>query len=214
MNSKKKLLITAAAFIIVIILGVIAYNSLKNDHGADNLIGETKNTGKESSADSSESQPQDSGTENSDSGTSEETAAEANPIPEFSMTNADGEKISISDLFGKPTVINFWASTCPYCIDEMPYFEEMYKEMGDEIQFVMLDIIGFNGETEEDGRVLIEENGYTFPVYYDTGSEATYALGLRSLPMTLFLDSEGNMTAVANGRIDKEILQKGIDMIQ
>lgn len=187
MSSKKKLLITAAAFIAVIILGVIAYHSLKNNTGADNLAEETKNT---------------------------ETAAEANPIPEFSMTDADGEKISISDLFGKPTVINFWASTCPYCIDEMPYFEEMYKTMGDEIQFVMLDIIGFNGETEADGRAFIEENGYTFPVYYDTGLEASYALGLRSLPMTLFLDSEGNMTAVANGRIDKEILQRGIDMLR
>lgn len=209
MNSKKKLFITAAAFVIVIVLGVIAYHSLKNNTDAGNLIGETKQAEKESSQKSDTEQ-----SESSDSDASKETDEKSNPIPEFTMTDADGKKVSISDLFGKPTVINFWASTCPYCIDEMPYFEELYKTMGDEIQFIMLDIVGFNGETENDGRAFIEENGYTFPVYYDTGYEATYALGLRSLPMTLFLDSDGNMTAVANGRIDEEILQKGIDMIK
>lgn len=209
MNSKKKLLITAAAFVVVIVLGVIAYHSLKNNTDAGNLIEETKQAEEESS--------QKNDTEQSGNGGSDasgETDGKANPIPEFTMTDADGKKVSISDLSGKPTVINFWASTCPYCIDEMPYFEELYKTMGDEIQFIMLDIVGFNGETENDGRAFIEENGYTFPVYYDTEYEATYALGLRSLPMTLFLDSDGNMTAVANGRIDEEILQKGIDMIK
>lgn len=96
----------------------------------------------------------------------------------------------------------------------MPYFQEMYETYGEDINFVMLDIIGFNGETEDMGRSFIEEQGYSFPVYYDTQMEATYTLGLRSLPMTLFLDSDGNMTAMANGRIDKETIQKGIDMIQ
>lgn len=205
MNSKKKLIITAAAFAVIIILAVIAYNTLKNNTSAGNLntLGSTAQ-----SDDSTDSQSDDP------IGSQSDSADTSNPIPEFSMTDADGKTVSISDLSGKPTVINFWASTCPYCIDEMPYFDEMYKEYGDDINFVMLDIIGFNGETEDDGRAFIEENGYSFPVYYDTEMDAAYTLGLRSLPMTLFLDSDGNMTAMANGRIDKETIQKGINMIQ
>lgn len=219
MNSKKKLMITTAAFIIVIILSVIAYNTLKNNTAAGNLNALNAASESDGTAESDSTASTNSGnTAESDSDSTSDSAsgdaAKSNPVPEFSMTDADGKSVAISDLFGKPTVINFWASTCPYCIDEMPYFDEMYKEYGDDINFVMLDIVGFNGETEETGRAFIEEKGYSFPVYYDTGLEATYTLGLRSLPMTLFLDSEGNMTAMANGRIDKETIQKGIDMIQ
>lgn len=189
MNSKKKLIITASAFIIVIILAVIAYRVLADRRAADNLMPA------------------------GESGSSSDDADASNPVPEFSMTDADGESVSISDLTGKPVIINFWASTCPYCLDEMPHFQDMYDTYSEDIEFVMLDIIGFNGETEADGRDYIETHGYTFPVYYDTESEAMYAFGLRSLPMTLFIDKDGNMIAYANGRIDADILQQGIDML-
>lgn len=220
MNSKKKLIITAAAFVIIIIVAVIAYNTLKSRTGAGNLNPLGNHAQTETSSDTQKDSAQDDSASgdaqkgDTQSGTPAESETEANPIPEFSMTDANGKTVSISDLFGKPTVINFWSSTCPYCIDEMPYFQEMYETYGEDINFVMLDIIGFNGETEDMGRSFIEEQGYSFPVYYDTQMEATYTLGLRSLPMTLFLDSDGNMTAMANGRIDKETIQKGIDMIQ
>ncbi|HIT06787.1 MAG TPA: TlpA family protein disulfide reductase [Candidatus Scybalocola faecipullorum] len=228
MNSKKKLLITAAAFIIVIILAVIAYRVLAKRSAADNLMpaGESSETSAqtdfpEGTSENSSGNTQGSETVESDSeasssgesGSSSDDSDSSNPVPEFSMTNADGDSVSISDLTGKPVIINFWASTCPYCLDEMPHFQDMYDAYSEDINFVMLDIIGFNGETEADGRAYIEAQGYTFPVYYDTESEATYAFGLRSLPMTLFIDKDGNMIAYANGRIDADILQQGIDML-
>ena len=96
---------------------------------------------------------------------------------------------------------------------EMPDFHEKYLELGDEINFLMVNMTT-GRETLESAKNFIAEKEYTFPVFYDTRSDAAATYGAYSLPTTYFIDAEGYAVAQATGAIDGETLQRGIDMIK
>lgn len=134
--------------------------------------------------------------------------------PDVTVYDEAGTPIQISDLRGKPAVVNFWASWCGPCKGEMPHFQEKYEAHGEEVAFLMIDLANGKSETVETGSAFIREKGYTFPVAYDTTSAAATAYGIYSIPATFFIDAEGRVIAQATGAIDAETLQKGIDMIK
>lgn len=145
----------------------------------------------------------------------EETAAEEDPqtqaAPDFTAYDADGNAVQLSDYFGKPLVLNFWASWCGPCKSEMPEFQQKYEEQTD-VQFLMVNMTT-GRETQADAQALLEQEGYTFPVLFDLDAEAAMAYSVYALPTTYFIDAEGNLVAWAQSAIDGETLQKGIDMI-
>ena len=138
--------------------------------------------------------------------------AEPIPAPDFTVYDADGNQVHLSDYLGKPVVVNFWASWCGPCQMEMPDFQETYLELGEEVQFLMINMTG-GRETLENAQAFIAEQGYTFPVFFDQDADAARTYGAYSLPTTYFIDTEGNAVAQATGAIDRETLQTGIDMI-
>ncbi len=138
--------------------------------------------------------------------------AEPIPAPDFTVYDADGNQVHLSDYLGKPVVVNFWASWCGPCQMEMPDFQETYLELGEEVQFLMINMTG-GRETLENAQAFIAEQGYTFPVFFDQDADAARTYGAYSLPTTYFIDAEGNAVAQATGAIDRETLQTGIDMI-
>lgn len=145
----------------------------------------------------------------------EETAAAEEPqkqaAPDFTVYDADGNAVQLSDYFGKPLVLNFWASWCGPCKSEMPEFQQKYEEQTD-VQFLMVNMTT-GRETKEDAQALLEQEGYTFPVLFDLDADAAMAYSVYALPTTYFIDAEGNLVAWAQSAIDGETLQKGIDMI-
>ena len=132
--------------------------------------------------------------------------------PDFTVTDMDGNSVSLSDKFGKPIIVNFWASWCPPCKSEMPDFEEAFKEYGNEITFMMVNMTG-GRETVDSAKSFIEKSTYSFPVYFDTEYQAAMTYGVSSIPQTIFIDKDGNLTAYAQGMIDKNALDTGIGMI-
>lgn len=146
--------------------------------------------------------------------TTSATRNDLTPAPDFTVYDAGGNPVKLSDHLGKPVVLNFWASWCGPCRKEMPDFDEVYKEMGDQVAFLIINLTDGKQETVDSASAFIASQGYTFPVFYDTASQAAYAYGVQSIPTTYFVDAQGYLVARATGAIDKETLKRGIEMIK
>ncbi len=186
-RSKEGLAIGLTILVVVVVGAAIAYNALAGAEGPGaNLQGSQQSS----------------------------AAQQANPLaPDFEVEAADDTLTQLSQLKGAPVVLNFWASTCGPCQSEMPGFQAAFKQYGDQLQFMMVDIPGFNGETVERAKRFLQDNSYTFPAYFDTQGRAAAAFGLSSLPRTYFIDAQGAVVASAAGALDEQVLQEGIDLL-
>ncbi|MDD5603188.1 MAG: TlpA disulfide reductase family protein [Eubacteriales bacterium] len=132
---------------------------------------------------------------------------------DFTVQDGNGAEVKLSDFIGKPVVLNFWASWCPPCKSEMPHFDKLYGEIGNEVQFVMVDLVDGQRETLSLGKKFIANSGYRFPVFYDISGEAAYVFGISSIPVTVFIDREGNIITGNLGAMSENSLRDGIDLI-
>ena len=145
--------------------------------------------------------------------TDEAISANRTAAPDFTVLDMDGNELKLSEFIGKPIVLNFWASWCGPCKSEMPDFDAAYQQYGTEIHFLMVNCTTSSRETMDSAKALIADEGFTFPVYFDTTGYAADTYGAYSIPLTFFIDAEGYLEAYASGAIDAETLQTGIDMI-
>jgi len=184
-----KLLIWVLAFAVVIVGASVLYNNLSSrmEIGLATTPVETEGTG--------------------------ETEQQASAAPDFTVYDLDGNVHKLSDFKGKPVILNFWDSWCGPCKMEMPDLEKAYQEYGDQIQFMLVDLTDGSQETVEKASAFIKEQGYTFPVFYDTAMEGAYTYGVSGIPVTYFISAEGVFVAYYQGAMTEEILQQGIDML-
>ena len=216
---KKKISWIILAVVLVVLIGgaSILYNKYSGEVENERLMAgdSTQATVEENTAEeTAETTENTENTENT--GNTEETAEDETELvmaPDFTVYDADGNAVNLSDFIGKPTIVNFWASWCGPCQMEMPDFDEKYKELGEEINFLMVNITDGYRETLEIAKEFVENSGYSFPVYYDTDKDAAMTYGINSFPTTYFIDAEGHAIARAQTMIDMETLQMGIDMI-
>jgi len=136
-----------------------------------------------------------------------ETEKEPQKAVDFTVTDKAGNKVNLSDNFGKPIVVNFWATWCGPCKSEMPEFNKIYKEYGDEIIFMMVNLTDGYRDTTEKVNQFILENGYEFPVYFDTEYSAASAYSINSIPATLFINKNGEITDGHLGAMSESVLR-------
>ena len=184
MKNKKFLIVLILVFVVLFAGAYVLYERLGASIEAEQIVVHSTPQPAEANADEAE-----------------EVEPEYVLAPDFTVYDKDGNEV------------NFWASWCGPCQYEMPDFDEKYQELGSEVNFVMINMTDGQRETVETASSFIEEKGYSFPVYYDTNSEAALSYGAYSLPTSFFIDAEGHVIAQAVGAINAETLQKGIDAI-
>ena len=139
--------------------------------------------------------------------------AESNKAEDFTVETYSGSSISLSDYFGKPIVINFWASWCGPCKAEMPAFNNVYNDLKNDVVFLMVDLVDGFRETKETGYNYITGQGFNFPVYYDMNQDAAYNYSVNSVPTTYFIDVNGNISSFHKGAMSESKLRGEIDKI-
>ena len=188
MNTKRKLLIMLIAFAFIIGGAYFAYNLL-----------------------SAHSKPAGTGVLN------ENKPSQSTPkitAPDFTVKDAQGNSVKLSDFIGKPVVLNFWASWCPPCKSELPDFEKTYADVKDDVVFLMVDLVDGQRETQNKGQAYFTDNGFKMPIYFDVQQDAAAAYGISSIPTTVFIDRDGKMIKGYQGAIDEKTLRAGIEIIQ
>lgn len=132
------------------------------------------------------------------------------PAPNFTLVLIDGGNFNLSDHKGKPVLINFFASWCLPCRDEMPVLEKIvqqYKQKGVVFLGIAVD------DTEEKMKDFIAKYNVTFPVGLDKTATIQKSFGLYGIPTTYFIDKQGVITYFHSGSVTEELMQHELDKL-
>ena len=121
--------------------------------------------------------------------------------PAFKLTGTDGRQVGISDLAGRPAVINFWASYCPPCRAEMPLLQKLVGQRSD-IRLVLVD----EGDSSQAARAFLSSVGISQAALLDSDLGVGRAYGAIALPTTVFVRADGTIAARHIGQLDEGVL--------
>lgn len=133
------------------------------------------------------------------------------PAPEFQLVSLDGTPVKLSDLRGRPVVVNFWASWCVPCRSEAPLFRELSTKQG----AGGLAVVGilFEEKSEQNARNFISEYALAYPNLRDENLNTAIDYGVAGIPETFFIDKEGVIRYRDKGGLDHDRLNAGLKTI-
>lgn len=139
------------------------------------------------------------------------------PLADLELTDQFGNTHTLSDYKGKVIFLNFWATWCGPCRNEMPDIQKLYDEysaQGEDAEVVILGIAGPGIGQEESAEEIADfmtENGYTYPVLMDTSGEMFTQYGISAFPTTFMIDKDGNVYGYVPGQMTEDIMRSIID---
>lgn len=120
--------------------------------------------------------------------------------PDFELKDLSGKDVKLSDFRGKNVVLNFWASWCPPCREEMPEFQKIYSENQDNLV-----VIGVNlQESRENAESFVKRLGITFPILLDPNAQVKDMYNVFTQPVTYFIDANGKIVGKKFGPLTSE----------
>jgi thiol-disulfide isomerase/thioredoxin len=129
--------------------------------------------------------------------------------PDFMVTSIYGDSMRLSDLSGRPIMLNFWASWCGPCVEEMPILQAFSERYSNELM-----ILGINAdEPREDVLDFVEQNELTFPMLMDPDSRIQDLYRIRAFPTSYFIDQNGIIRAVHIGTLSEALLDRYLEQI-
>lgn len=129
------------------------------------------------------------------------------PAPTSDYTTFDGEEASVADYAGTPMVVNFFASWCVPCVREMPAFEQVHQDLGDQVAFVGVNV----QDSETEGQAIVDDTGITYDVGRDPDGSLLASFGGVAMPTTVLVDADGTIVRVLSGATTAEELRAAID---
>jgi len=128
----------------------------------------------------------------------------------FELDDLEGNRFLSSDLTGKRVIINFWATWCAPCIEELPLFEEIHKQNQSDLL-----VIGINvNEPHEVVQSFVEEMGISFTVLLDTDGALSDMYRVWGYPTTFFVNADGTLAATHTGPLSRSELQRYINSME
>lgn len=126
-------------------------------------------------------------------------------VPDFALPGLNGKTVALSDFKGQKVILNFWATWCPPCRQEMPEFNELNAELKQSGEAVLLAVNLTDGRRETKSKVteFLKSNKYDLQVLLDTQSEVAAMFSIRGIPTTIVIDSEGVMRGQIVGATTK-----------
>lgn len=191
--------------------------SVSNGETASSASSQAAPNGPESSAPSEAQAPA-----SSQPAASAPQQADVIPAFDFTLTDQYGNTHTLSDYKGKVVFLNFWATWCPPCRQEMPHIEALYNEYDQNTgDVVFLGVTnpktdenpyGQDGSPEEIAQFLTD-NGYTFPCVYDTTGSVFSDYFISAFPTTFLIDAQGNIFGYAPGAMTKQMMENVIRQV-
>jgi peroxiredoxin len=129
--------------------------------------------------------------------------------PNFTLTTLDGKQVSLSQFRGKPVMLNFWYSTCPGCLAEIPGMQRFYSaQQGAGKDFV---ILGVNSvDNAQTAQQFTQQNGLTYSLALDNNQQVATLYHLTATPTSYFIDRQGIIRSVVVGPVDESTLQQDV----
>jgi thiol-disulfide isomerase/thioredoxin len=129
-------------------------------------------------------------------------------LPELTFTRFDGTTLKLSDLRGKPVVLNLWASNCAPCVQEMPAIERVHEQVKDRVTIIGIDT---SDPSRADAKKLATKTGVTYDLAIDQNGQLAQALDFVVLPTTVLVDANGHVVTSHAGALDENRLTDLID---
>ncbi|WP_048602645.1 TlpA family protein disulfide reductase [Rubeoparvulum massiliense] len=129
------------------------------------------------------------------------------PLPSITLTDLEGKEHELRQSHSTPFILNFWASWCPPCRDEMPVMQQFYTEKKE-----LLPIIGINlfetEKGEKEVQKFLEQFGVTFPILLDPNSQVAKQFNVFAIPSTYLINEKGMIIDQWIGPLTSEVLQE------
>ncbi len=205
--------------VLMILMGLLMFTGKMNDITGYLSSASQSSTGTDADAsDSGKEDPAD-GEGGGDAADSDDGADAAQTVRayEFEMEDQFGNVHRLDDYKGKVIFLNFWATWCGPCRNEMPEIQMLYEEyaaQGENAEVAVIGVAGpgMGGEgSREEITAFMEENGYTYPVLMDETGEMFSYYGISAFPTTFMIDREGNVYGYVSGQLTEDIMRSIID---
>ncbi|WP_108588056.1 redoxin domain-containing protein [Paenisporosarcina sp. OV554] len=143
-----------------------------------------------------------------DSSEKETGLKQGNVPPDFELTTLSGDVVRLSDYKGKKVILNFWASWCPPCKEEMPHMEKYYRKNKDSENVEIIAVNMTKAERPGSAREFVDAYGLTFPIPLDKTGEVMDAYKIGPLPMTYMINTDGTIAHQVSGPINEKLLNE------
>ncbi|AST58814.1 Alkyl hydroperoxide reductase/ Thiol specific antioxidant/ Mal allergen [Thermoanaerobacterium thermosaccharolyticum] len=124
--------------------------------------------------------------------------------PDFSLKDINGNTMTLSKLRGKKVILNFWATTCPYCKIEMPELNKFYQNHKKDVVLLAIDI----GEEKSTIENYLEGKGYGFTILLDSDAKTAINYKVQFIPMSFFIDEKGIIRSISNGAMTYDEIEE------